>query len=103
MVHARRKGQKFPRIHQDPLLLRTHPAIQEGQTYAKYQVALPHNYQVGDIGDIFVHVVYLYRYVNLPASITLHEDQKLQYEDVKYLVSPYHILDHESTYKFAKL
>lgn len=59
----------------------------------KYKVYLPHNYQVGDIGDLTVHIVYLYRYVNLPASIGLTEDQKVQYEDVKFMVSPYHIID----------
>jgi hypothetical protein len=58
---------------------------------------------VGDLGDIFVHVYYLYRYVNLPASIALTEDQKVQYEDVKFMVSPYHILEQESTYKMAKV
>lgn len=75
----------------------------EGQTLAKYRVALPHNYQVGDIGDLIIHIVYLYRYVNLPASITLTEDQKVQYEDVKFIISPYHIIDHESTYKFLRV
>ena len=58
---------------------------------------------MGDIGDLWVQAVYLYRYSNLPASITLTEDQKLQFEDVKFLVSPYHALNQESTYKFAKL
>ena len=77
--------------------------MQEGITYAKYDVILPSNYQVGDIGDLVIHIVYLYRYVNLPASITLTEDQKVQYEDVKYIVSPYHIVDHETTYKFARI
>lgn len=55
------------------------------------------------MGDIYVHIVYLYRYVNLPASITLTEDQKVQYEDIKFIVSPYHILEQESTYKMQRI
>jgi hypothetical protein len=50
-----------------------------------------------------VHIVYLFRYENLPSSIALKEDQKLQYEDIKYIVSPYHIVEHESVYKFARI
>lgn len=69
----------------------------------KYKVYLPSTYQVGDIGDLTIHVVYLYRYVNLPASIGLTEDQKVQYQDVKYMVSPYHIVDHETTYKMIRI
>ena len=46
---------------------------------------------------------YLNRYNNLPKSITMNEDQKLQYQDVKFMVSPYDIQSQTSTYKFAKL
>ena len=53
--------------------------------------------------NIFASIVYINRYVNLPASITLSEDQKLQYEDIKFIVSPYTIAKQDSTYKFAKI
>lgn len=66
-------------------------------------MTLPHKYHVGDIGEVYTHIVYLYRYVNLPTSISLMEDQKLQYEDIKFIVSPYHVLEQDSTYKFARL
>lgn len=94
MVFEKRKGQNFSILLQEHLHLCTLSSIQEGQTYEKYKVALPHNYQVGDIGEIIIQIVYLYRYVNLPASIGLTEEQKVQYEDIKFIVSPYHIVDH---------
>jgi hypothetical protein len=55
------------------------------------------------MGDIYVHIAYLYRYINLPTSITLTEDQKVQYEDTKFIVSPYHILEQEVTYKMYRI
>jgi len=39
----------------------------------------------------------------LPASITLTEDQKVQYEDIKFIVSPYHILEQDVNYKMNKI
>lgn len=53
--------------------------------------------------EIVVQVVYLDRYVNLPQSITLSEDQRFQYEDVKYLVSPYLVQSQKANYKFARI
>ena len=57
---------------------------------------------MGDIGDIYINVFYLYRYNNLPASITLTEDQKLQFEDIKFLVFPYHCIEQETSYRFVR-
>lgn len=48
-------------------------------------------------------IVYLNRYANLPQSISLNEDQKLQYEDSKFIVSPYSAEAQKSTYKYAKI
>jgi Ribophorin I len=47
-------------------------------------------------------MVFINRYINLPASITLSEDQRLQYADTKFIVSPYAIQSQESTYRSAK-
>ena len=71
MVLQKRKRPKLPHLRQISPRTCTIFAIQEGQTYAKYVIALPHNYQVGDIGEIAAHIVYLYRYENLPSSIAL--------------------------------
>lgn len=48
-------------------------------------------------------LVFLDRYVNLPQSISLSEDQRLQYEDSRHLVSPYAVDEQKATYKFAKV
>ena len=41
---------------------------------------------VGEEADLVVNIGYINRYVNLPASIGLSEDQKLQYEDIKFVL-----------------
>lgn len=64
---------------------------------------LPFNLNIDEELEVSVQVVYLNRYVNLPQSISLNEDQKLQYEDSKFIVSPYPAATQRSTYKYAKI
>ena len=52
---------------------------------------------------IYVVATYVNRYVNFPQSITLSEDQKLQYEDNKYFLSIYDVFESNIAYKFTKL
>jgi hypothetical protein len=66
-------------------------------------VKLPFNLNIDEEVEIIVQVVFLDRYVNLPQSITLSEDQRLQYEDTKYLVSPYPVHEQKTNYRFAKI
>ncbi len=102
-LHQEQQGQVHPRLHP----LRPHPCTplptQDGASFASYSVRLPSNYQIGDEGELTAHLIYINRYVNLPASITLSEDQRLQYADTKFIVSPYSIQSQESTYRFAKV
>ena len=63
---------------------------------------LSHNVNVGEEADLVINIGYINRYVNLPASIGLSEDQKLQYEDIKFMLSPYAVSSQESIYKMAK-
>ena len=79
MVFEKRKRKSRAWLLQADLRLCTFNVKQEGKTYAKYRIDLPYSHESGDFGELLVHIVYLYRYVNLPASITFHEDQKLQY------------------------
>jgi hypothetical protein len=66
-------------------------------------VKLPYNLNIDEEVELIVQLVFLDRYVNLPQSISLSEDQRLQYEDTKSLVSPYAVSEQKSTYKFAKV
>ena len=72
-------------------------------SYANYRIKLASNHHIGDEGEVYIVVYYLNRYVNLPQSITMNEDQKLQYEDVKFMVSPYDVQAQTTSYKFTKL
>lgn len=64
---------------------------------------LPYNLNIDEEVEIIAQVVFLDRYVNLPQSITLSEDQRLQYEDTKYLVSAYPVHEQKATYRFTKI
>ena len=64
---------------------------------------MPFNLNIDEEVELIAQIVYLDRYVNLPQSISLSEDQRLQYEDIKYLVSPYDVQEQKTTYKFAKI
>ena len=46
---------------------------------------------------------YFNRYVNFPAEITLNEDQKFEFQDDKYFLSPYSVKSQSVTYKSGKL
>lgn len=77
--------------------------IYNGGSYANYRVKLPFNLNIDEEMEIVAQLVYLDRYVNLPQTITLSEDQRFQYEDTKYLVSPYLVHSQKANYKFAKI
>lgn len=77
--------------------------MQNGQSYGHYKVKLPYNLNIDEEVDVAVQFIYLDRYVNLPKSIALGEDQKLQYEDIKFIVSPYEVSSQKSTYKYARI
>ena len=46
---------------------------------------------------------YFNRYVNFPAEINLNEDQKFEFQDDKYFLSPYSAKSQSVTYKSGKL
>ena len=56
-----------------------------------------------EVSTMLITVLFINRYENFPSTITLSEDQKLEYEDNKYFVSMYDVTESSIFYKFSRI
>ena len=58
---------------------------------------------MGADATITITTRYINRYRNLPAQVSMLDDQLLEFTDYRYFFSPYKVNQQNSVYKFQKI